>query len=133
MFYNYYLVSGEFKNLLPKYDYLINNGYIDMGVIRSNLINPTISHQTKTDLINVSFNKINSEDAINVFGSSFKIENRWIVVPCLQTKRALQLGSDTLGNGGVFSTSIRFAAKRIDLLCLAIQLLKRVVAKSALL
>lgn len=53
LFYNYYLVSGEFRNLLPKYEYLINDEYINIGVIRSNLIKTTISHQTKTDLINL--------------------------------------------------------------------------------
>ncbi len=62
LFYNYYFASGEFKNILPKYDYLIDNGYIDIGVIRSNLINPKISHLTKTDLIKLK--KIKKEKKI---------------------------------------------------------------------
>ncbi len=62
LFYNYYFVSGEFKNLLPKYDYIIDDGYIDMGVMRSNLITSNTSHRVKKELIRLK--KIKNEKKV---------------------------------------------------------------------
>ena len=55
LFYNYYLISGDFKNLLPKYDYKIDQ-YFDMGVMRSHLVNKKINF-LKKDLKRLNFIK----------------------------------------------------------------------------
>ena len=60
-------VNFSYLNGMKKNQKSFTNGLIIAGALNF--------YKTKTDLINVSFNKINSEDAINVFGSSFKIEN----------------------------------------------------------
>ena len=54
LFYNYYLISGDFKNLLPKYDYKIDQ-YFDMGVMRSHLVNKKLIF--KKDLKRLNFIK----------------------------------------------------------------------------
>jgi len=59
---NFAYLNGMIKNKES-----FNNGLLIMGALNF--------YKTKIDLNNVSFKKINSEDAINVFASSFKIEN----------------------------------------------------------
>lgn len=52
LFYNYYLVSGDFKDLLPKYNYAVDN-YINMGIIGANKIKDMKLNYLKKDLINL--------------------------------------------------------------------------------
>jgi len=60
-------VNFSYLNGMKNNQKSFNNGLIIMGALNF--------YKTKTDLINVNFKKINSEDAINIFRSSFKIEN----------------------------------------------------------
>ena len=52
LFFNYYLVSGDFKNLLPKYSYAIDS-YVNMGIIGAYKIHNTKINNLNKELINL--------------------------------------------------------------------------------
>ncbi len=66
LFYNKYFVSGLFKNVLKKYDYLIDD-YIDFGMIRSNKIFSDKQNIIKNDISDL-INKKKSKKIVLCIG-----------------------------------------------------------------